>query len=142
MRTIWSNIKLHFIAYRLKDTYDHILIINPYFIRRSYQLYRVGLTKKMISDMKSSNAKIYQSACGEDYIFFKNISSLRIDQRKYFNYCIEHLDKYEKPFKYLQGWICKYIPTHYEYAERYRIDSFINPQKIAATIPLPIILLL
>lgn len=130
---VWMNIKLYFKVQKLSKHWkaDAVLIINPDFVRNRICVHHIGLTKGQILGLKKKEAKVYLSACGGDYVFFKHINA-DIASPLY-NY---NLNSERKKFDRIIDQVNNIIPTHYGYAERYRLSSYSN--KLVNTIPLPI----
>lgn len=130
---IWMNIKLHFEVQELSKKWkaDAVLIINPNFVRSSMEVNQIGLTKSQILSLKGKGSKIYLSACGGDYVFFKHINAdIASSLYKY------NLNSERKRFVRIIDQVNNIIPTHYGYAVRYRMASY--SYKLVKTIPLPI----
>lgn len=131
---IWMNMKLYSNVKRLSKHWqsDAVLIINPGFVRSQICVHHLGLTKSQIFGLKKKEAKVYLSACGGDYVFYKYVNAEGIASALY-GYDLKSeknkLDRIINQVDYI-------IPTHYGYAERYRLSSYSN--KLAITIPLPI----
>lgn len=130
---IWMNIKLYFKVQKLSKHWkaDAVLIINPGFVRSPVCIHHNGLTKRQILSLKRRCAKIYLSACGGDYVFFKYINADIASPLYQYN-----LNSEKRRFYNIINQVDCIIPTHYDYAKRYRLSSYSN--KLAITIPLPI----
>lgn len=133
---IWLNVKLQFKVHKLSKYWkaDVVLIINPAFVRNPLFINHIGITKYQIKMLSKDSALIYLSACGTDYVYCKFYKDLPIislySSLPYYKGLVK------KQFDRVLPLIKSVIPTHYDYAERYRLSTYSH--NLSKTIPLPI----
>jgi len=118
--------------------FDVVLIINYEFIRLKYEYWLPKFSMKDIKQVSKSNAKVYLSACGVDYIYLNHTPFFRYTPFKNIENNIYFKKRYLKKFKIINDSVDGVIPVMYEYAVAYRQQNKLHNLKILPTIPLPL----
>ena len=141
LSTCWSNLKLNIYVNKLCKLWkaNVVIIVNPTFVRRKFQIWRKALTKKMISKLSYANARIILAACGTDYFYCIGSSDLRLRNKYLLNkFTPKIIKQYKKCMYNVLSIIDIIIPSFYDYAETYRMNISLVGNKLQKTIPIPI----
>lgn len=120
-----------------KKYFDGVLIINPHFIRKKGEL----APRFSLNDLKyiiKNNAKVFLSACGDDYVYVKfkpkfRYRDLNKTLEKYF-LAKKRVYHFEQLLQNIDG----VIPVMCDYAIPYRDYASKKNINVLETIPLPI----
>jgi len=138
IRRMWSAIKLNLhLAKKWKsEKADVILIINPAFLKLNNNPFIPLFSEKMIDKMRKPKAKLYLSACGNDYI----TNSYGPYSRKINEYGLyRYYDKAylgRKSFEQILNFVRDIIPTMADYSIPYHFFEKDYNYIVHPTIPL------
>lgn len=116
---------------------DAVIIINPAFIKSNNNIFSPYFSCEMIKRIVTANARIYLSACGNDFVFnsylplCKKTNEFAI--KKYYSV----VESEKKRFIGTLGILSGVIPVMADYALAYRFFKDTYNYNILPTIPLP-----